>query len=68
MGGFIMYLDPLETRARETLVNQYGLGLIWQIERLDKHFFRAHLTDGRIVLAMLGEDGSATLREMEAVC
>lgn len=63
-----MYLDTLETRVRETLVDQYGLGLIWQIERLDKHFFRAHLTDGRIVLAMLGEDSSATIQELEAVC
>lgn len=63
-----MYLDTLETRAREALADQYGLELVWQLERLDKHFFRAHLTDGQIVLVMLGEDGSATCRELEAVC
>ncbi len=60
-----MYLDKLETRAKDALVGRYGMRNIWQIERLDKHFFRAYLTDGRIVLAMLGEDGGVTLRELE---
>ncbi len=62
-----MYLDELETRAREALADRYGMRSIWQIERLDKHFFRAFLTGGQIVLAMLGDDGSVTLRELEAV-
>ncbi len=63
-----MCLDNLEVQAREALTGRYGLEAIWQLERLDKHFFRAHLTGGQIVLVMLGEDGSATLRELEAVC
>ncbi len=63
-----MYLDTMEARARETLAGRYGMRNIWQIERLDKHFFRAYLADGRIILAMLGEDGGVTLRELEAVC
>lgn len=63
-----MYLDDMEVRAREALAGRYGLGAIWQLERLDKHFFRAHLTGGQIVLVMLGEDGGVTLRELEVVC
>jgi len=59
-------MDKLAGKAREALVGRYGLSRVWQIERLDKHFFRAHLTDGRIVLAMLGDDGGVTLRELEA--
>lgn len=63
-----MYLDTLETRTRDALADQYGLEAIWQIERLDKHFFRAHLTGGQVVLAMLDDGGGVTLRELEAVC
>ena len=63
-----MYLDTLEARAREALTNQYGLEVIWQIERLDKHFFRAYLTDGRIVLVMLGKKGKVSIWDLEARC
>ncbi len=59
-------MDKLAEIARAALLGRYG-GRVWQIERLDKHFFRAHLTDGRIVLAMLDDDGGVTLRELEAV-
>lgn len=63
-----MYLDALEARARKALADRYSVKDIWQIERLDKHFFRAYLTGGQVVLAMLDDGGGVTLRELEAVC
>ena len=40
---------------------------LWQVERMSKHIYRAWLSDGGVALATVMEDGSLSVRELEAV-
>ena len=37
----------------DQLVEWFGASLVWQVERLSEHIFRAFLTDGRIAVAVV---------------
>lgn len=54
-------------RAAEVLIDRYGADLVWQVERLSEHIFRAWLKDGRVALAIVLKDGSLDIRELEDV-
>lgn len=54
-------------QTTDKLVAHFGAELIWQVEQLSKHIFRAWLNDGRVAIAIVQEDGSLDIRELEAV-
>lgn len=67
MMGAILATLPEATAVADKLIAQYGAERLWQVERLSKHIFRAWLTDGRLALAIVQEDGSLDVRELEEV-
>lgn len=56
----------ISERVRCELEARCGADRLWTVERLSKHIFRAWLTNGANVVAMLLEDGSVKTWEMEA--
>lgn len=61
-----MDLPNLSTAAwvTEQLLAQYGPERLWQVERLSRHIFRGWLSDGGVALAVIGEAGELTIREL----
>lgn len=58
---------PNGIRATEALLAKYGPDRLWQVEQLGPHIFRAWIKDGEVALAIVTEDGSVQIRELEAV-
>ena len=46
------------------LLERYGAENVWQVERLNEHFYRARLHSGMIALALVQEDGGVDIREL----
>lgn len=57
---------PVAAHVTEQLLTQYGPELIWQVERLSPHIFRAWMNDGRILLVTALDEGGISIKEMEA--
>lgn len=57
-----------ERRVREKLEAHFGADHVEQVEPLTKHVYRARLAGGGLAAAVIQEDGSVTVRELEAVC
>lgn len=51
----------------EELIERFGASLVWQVEQLSEHIFRAFLNDGRVVVAVAQEDATLDIRELEGV-
>lgn len=51
----------------ERLVARFGPERLWQVERMSKHIYRAWLSDRRRGPGTVMEDGSLSVRELEAV-
>lgn len=49
----------------ERLLERYGPEELRQVEQLSPHILRAQLAGGGIVLAVVREDGTVVLRELE---
>lgn len=47
------------------LVDLYGPGRVWQVERLSERIFRAWLTTGGVVLVTVLEGGLMAFRPLE---
>lgn len=58
---------PDAAEVTERLVARFGPERLWQVERMSKHIYRAWLSDGGVALATVMEDGSLSVRELEAV-
>lgn len=52
----------------EKLIERFGVSLVWQVEQLSEHIFRAFLNDGRVVVAVARENATLDIRELEDVC
>ena len=57
---------PTAEEVTDRLVELIGPDRLWQVERLGDHTFRGWTTDGRIVLAIVREDGGLALKELES--
>lgn len=55
-----------ERRVRNRLLDYYGRELLDCVERLDEDCWRVRLKDGGTALAIAEEDGSITVRELDA--
>lgn len=55
---------PDAAAVTEQLLAQYGPERLWQVERLSRHIFRGWLSDGGVALAVMGEAGELTIREL----
>lgn len=58
---------PAAAAVTDKLVMLYGPERVWQVERLSEHIFRVWMTDGGVALAIVQEDGSLAVRELEEV-
>lgn len=65
MGEMIAATLPTAASVTEALLEQYGPDMVWQVERMSDRIFRAWLTCGVVVLSMINEDGSLTIKEQE---
>lgn len=50
------------------LISWFGLDKLRRVERLSPNIFRARLTDGGVGIAMILDDGSIAIRELEEAC
>lgn len=66
MNGMITAHLANGCRAAELLIERYGPSLIWQVEQLSEHIFRAWLSDGRVALAIVRKNGTVQIQELEA--
>lgn len=57
-----------ERRVREKLEAHFGAEQVERLEPLTEHVYRARLAGGGLAVAVIQEDGSVTVRELEAVC
>ncbi len=49
----------------ELLLQRFGPELVWQVEQLSEHIFRAWLNNGTVALAIVQTDGTVDIRELE---
>lgn len=58
----------IEREVRCRLAAWFGRRRVEQVEPVDSSCWRARLVDGGLAYATVEEDGSITIRELEAVC
>lgn len=58
--------DVMERRVRNRLLDWFGRELLDYVERVDPDCYRVRLTDGGTALAIVEEDGSVTIRELDS--
>lgn len=56
---------PTAESVTGDILDRFGPGKVWQVERLGNRIFRGWLTCGVVVLATVNEDGSLTIKEQE---
>ena len=61
-------LANAESIVRDKLAAWFGPEQLWQVERLSTNIFRAWLAGGGAALAIVQEDGSVRIHELEAAC
>lgn len=60
-------IAPALSRAASVtrqLLERYGAENVWQVERLNEHFYRARMYNGQIALAIVKEDETVDIREL----
>lgn len=56
---------PTAESVTGDILDRFGPGKVWQVERLGNRIFRVWLTCGAVALATINEDGSLTIKEQE---
>lgn len=63
-----MYRSGAERKVWDKLQNWFGRRQVDQMEPVEPGVYRARLVDGGLAYATVGEDGSISIQELEAVC
>ena len=56
---------PTAESVTDDILDRFGPGKVWQVERLGNRIFRVWLTWGAVALATGGQDGGLTIQVME---
>lgn len=56
---------PTAESVTGDILDRFGPGKVWQVERLGNRIFRVWLTCGAVALATVGQDGGLTIKEQE---
>ena len=56
---------PTAESVTDDILDRFGPGKVWQVERLGNRIFRVWLTCGAVALATVGQDGGLTIQVME---
>ena len=56
---------PTAESVTDDILDRFGPGKVWQVERLGNRIFRVLLTCGAVALATVGQDGGLTIQVME---
>mgnify|MGYP006972218346 FL=1 len=56
---------PAAESVTDDILDRFGPGEVWQVERLGNRIFRVWLTCGAVALATVGQDGGLTIQVME---
>ena len=56
---------PTAESVTGDILDRFGPGKVWQVERLGNRIFRVCLTCGAVALATVGQDGGLTIQVME---
>lgn len=56
---------PTAESVTGDILDRFGPGKVWQVERLGNRIFRVWLTCGAVALATVGQDGGLTIQVME---
>lgn len=56
---------PTAESVTSDILDRFGPGKVWQVERLGNRIFRVWLTCGAVALATVGQDGGLTIHVME---
>ena len=56
---------PTAESVTDDILDRFGPGKVWQVERLGNHIFRVWLTCGAVALATVGRDGGLKIQVME---
>ena len=56
---------PTAAHVTDQLLEMFGPGKLWRIERLSDYSFRGRTTDGKIIMVTVLKDGSLDIREPE---
>ena len=56
---------PTAESVTDDILDRFGPGKVWQVERLGNRIFRVWLTRGAVALATVGQAGGLTIQVME---
>ena len=56
---------PTAESVTGDILDRFGPGKVWQVERMSDRIFRVWLTCGAVALATVGQDGELTIQIME---
>ncbi len=56
---------PTAESVTDDILDRFGPGKVWQVERLGNRIFRVWLTCGAVALATVGQDCGLTIQVME---
>lgn len=56
---------PTAESVTGDILDRFGPGKVWQVERLGNRIFRVWLTCGAVAMATVGQDGGLTIQVME---